>query len=188
MHLNHQLAGGNQLAIHESGRGFELGSSKTKSRWGKSGTWTRDRWTLDHAASSNITNLIFPQGDDFPVNVRRAVGEAIVAAQAVRSQRYMSYCIDSFSRGKSHPKLSYLRKNLWMDGFINIPFFNFNLSLEILFFNFNPNGIIFNVTRVSLIRLKIWWDNHNENILLRLANIYIFIYLFMSIIIVSGRW
>ena len=78
-----------------------------------------------------------------------------MAAQAVRSQRYMSYCIGSFSRGKSHPKFSYLRKTLWMAGFINIPFFNFNVPLEILFFNFNPNGIIFNVTRVSLIRLKI---------------------------------
>ena len=89
------------------------------------------------------------------MNVRRAVEEAIGAAQAVRSRRYMSYCIGSFSRAKSHPKFSYLRKNLWMAGFIDIPFFNFKVPLEILFFNFNPNGIIFNVTRVSLIQLKI---------------------------------
>lgn len=48
------------------------------------------------------------------MNVRRAVGEAIVAAQAVRAQRYMLYYICSFCRGRSHPKFSYLRKSLCM--------------------------------------------------------------------------
>ena len=62
-----------------------------------------------------------------------------------------------------------------MDEFINIPFFNFYLSLEIRFFSFNPNGIIFNITRMSIIRLKIWWDNWNESILLVLAK-YIHVY------------
>ena len=46
------------------------------------------------------------------MNVRRAVREAIVAAQTVCAQSYMSYCICSFCRGKSHPKFSYLRKSL----------------------------------------------------------------------------
>ena len=108
------------------------------------------------------------------VNVRRAVGEAIVAAQAVRCQRYMWYCICSFSHGKFHPNFSYLRTRLWTS-FINIPFFTFYVSLEIRFSSLNPNGIILNITRMSLIQLKIWWDNRNESTLLGLAK-YIHVY------------